>query len=210
MWVQLTSNQQITVQGQPRHFHPGDWVEVGKQQAQLWLARGEATIPAMQAGELVAGNLGVIVPSNLVPAREHLKMYGEHMPVEEAPPCLPFERTVIWNTSAKVDAGLFAVGLALLDKWEIAVPLWDYNVLAQGIGTEEERAATKAIIRDLRVPVYDIRLIFAKRTPDTERLIKAWSDEPGERRLAFMRTLYRVKPFILALPCSWTGHDVNQ
>jgi hypothetical protein len=210
MWVQLKSIQNLSDHGRPRTYHPGDWVDVGRQQAQLWLARGEAAIPAIQAGGLVNGELGVIVPANLEFARKHLDMYGSHLQVEEAPLCLPFERTVLWDTTAPVQAGFFAVGLALLDKWEIAVPLFDYDILAQSIGDEAERKATKAVIRDLRVPVYDARLIFVRRNPETEALIKEWGEEPGDRRLAFMRALYRRKPFILALPCSWTGHNVPQ
>ena len=64
------------------------------------------------------------------------------------------------------------------------------------------------MIRDLRVPMYDTRVIFAKLTPDTARLIKIWNEIEGDRRLAFLQALYKVKPFILALPANWAGANV--
>jgi len=102
---------------------------------------------------------------------------------------------------------MIPVGVSLLDKWQVAAPLWDYEKLACHVANEPAREATKAIIHDLRVPLYDTSLIFVKRCGDTERLIEAWdwSADGDEDRLAFLRALYEVKPLILALPITWTG-----
>jgi hypothetical protein len=98
----------------------------------------------------------------------------------------------------------------LLDRWQLAVPLIDYTTLACNVGSEEERQCTKQIIHDLRVPLYDTRMIFVKRSPDTTALIREWREEckPGDdERLAFLRVMYRRCPFVLPLPATWThGH----
>jgi hypothetical protein len=98
---------------------------------------------------------------------------------------------------------LIPVGLNLLEKWEIAVPISDYNLLARDIGTDEERARTKELIHDLRVPVYDTRLIFARNCVAVEQLFEMWHKEQGDERLSFLRCLYVVKPYVLALPSIW-------
>ena len=44
MWIQLTSVQHIEQRGEMRAYHPGDWIEVGKQIAMLLLSKGEAIL----------------------------------------------------------------------------------------------------------------------------------------------------------------------
>ena len=96
----------------------------------------------------------------------------------------------------------------MLEKWEVAAPLYDYKMLAITTGTEKEREKTKMVIRDLRAPMYDTRLMFVKRTKNGQELLKQWNLEVGEeRRLAFLRALYKVKPLVLALPATWMGFD---
>jgi len=98
------------------------------------------------------------------------------------------------------------VGFGLLDVWELAVPLCDYQTLAIHLGSDEEKERTKAVIRDLRVPLYDTRLMFVKHCQNTVDLFSRWQKEceSSDERLAFLRALYQVKPFILALPMTWT------
>ena len=98
----------------------------------------------------------------------------------------------------------------LLDTWEIIVPMWDYSELAAGIGTEEQRAKVKATVRDLRVPLYDTRLMFVRKTDSTERLFAEYNKELSagmDDKLAFLLALYRVKPFIMPTPLTWTGRS---
>ncbi len=213
MWVQLKTVKNIEIAGKMRAYHAGDWVEVGRQTAMLWVSQGDAIIPGEQpsviSGALVANlpetNCGMLVPKGYTEIAAEL---APKLDIVEGEPSLPFKRTIVWDGQANINPALIPVGLSLIesDRWEIAVPLHDYKMLAVQVGSEEERAATKAIIRDLRVPLYSTALMFARKTPDTERLFKLWNADEGENRmLAFLRSLYRVKPFILALPVNWTG-----
>ena len=208
MWIQLTSTQHIEQRGVMRAYHPGDWIEVGKQMAVMLLSQGSAVVPGSNqdfpiASLVASNNTGCIVPIGWMQAAQNvLKGFN----LFEGQPEPRYERTIIWQPEATIMPQMFTVGLSLLDRWEIAVPLYDYKVLAASVGSEEERERTKAIIHDLRVPIYDTRLIFVKRTLDTQRLFRAWNDDAGaDRRLAFLRAVYQEKPLILALPATWTG-----
>ena len=119
---------------------------------------------------------------------------------------LPFPKTLIWETSLNLRGGLVFAGFKLLEKWQVAVPLWDYNELACHVSDETDREATARIVRDLRVPMYDQRMVFMRRCKDTQRLLELWCRErreEGDDRLAFLRALYVVKPTVCALPASW-------
>lgn len=209
MWVQLKSVKNFETAGVMRKYNPGDWVEVGKQTALLWVSQGDATIPG--------GKLDVSANFKLMPASDCGMVvpvgYGQiaadiapKFDISEGEPDVIYGRTVIWDGVSNINPGLIPTGLSFLDKWEIVVPLSDYKVLAVQVGNEDERAKTKAIIRDLRVPLYSAALMFARKTPDTERLFDLWNKDAGNnRQLAFLRALYTVKPLILALPVNWTG-----
>ena len=96
-----------------------------------------------------------------------------------------------------------------LERWEVAAPLRSYEQLAANFGDPEERAASEALVIDLRQPVYDPRVLFVLRSAQTERLQKAWRQEERECRcegfcpLPFLRALWITKPLILALPAGW-------
>ncbi len=127
----------------------------------------------------------------------------------------PFEceRTLLWMPSADIRLEAFAPVITWLDRWEVAVPLRPYDILAKDIGTEEERAASLPLLLDLRQPVYDSRVVLFRNCPRTRNLIQTWAKremkEGGDADLAFLRAVWRVKPLILALPKTWaTGHPV--
>ena len=97
-----------------------------------------------------------------------------------------------------------------LDKWDIACPLYNYDALALDEGTEEEREQTLDVIHDLRVLLYDTRLIFAKKCKQVDQLLTLWREDVNNgknERLSFLRAIYIVKPLILALPSTWTDKD---
>jgi hypothetical protein len=129
-------------------------------------------------------------------------------------PRLAFNRTLLYNPEVKINSALLPVGFhRLTTGWRIAAPIipstgTDY-LTAEMIGTEEDRAATKAVVRDLRCPVYDPRIVFVLQSPDCEALISQWLDEramPGnDDRLAFLRAWYTHKPPMCGLPASWYG-----
>lgn len=217
MWIRLTSVQRLEIAGKLKTFHPGDWINPGRQTAQLWLLRGLADRPDYGGETFIPGQSGVLVlvepglDGNTEARRQTtvaaLEPYKDQLGVVEGEaPSLPFAKTLIWDGNCPLRRELLPVGFSFLDIWEIAAPLLSYEKLAGALGTAEERERTQTIVRDLRVPVYDTRLIFARRCDTIARLFAEWTQERGageDDRLAFLRAFYRVKPLMLALPVTW-------
>jgi len=130
--------------------------------------------------------------------------------VEVGPQGMAWDDNLLWDTSAALRVEIIPIGFNLLAKWDLAVPIMPEQVLAADLGTPEERAMTEEVIHDLRVPVYDTRVLFVRRNRTTERLMGIWLEErmTGEP-LAFMRALGKVKPkpLICALPATWIDRD---
>jgi len=121
---------------------------------------------------------------------------------------LKYLYTLFWN-GGSLRTELLPISFELLKKWEIAIPIGDFNVLAANVGSEEDRRLTKSVLGDLRVPLYDVRQIYARRCSAVQTLLDAWKLEQekvpgGDSRLAFLRALYVNPLLILALPPSWT------
>lgn len=214
MWVQLRSTQYVEKNGKNRAFYAGDWVNVGKQQATLWITRNDAVIPEKTAyREFGLEGSGVLIQGgdskSVENARDTLVPYKDKLEIEASQtPTILWQRTVVWNPSVVLRRELLPVGIGLLDTWQIAVPLWSYEQLACNVGSPDEQTITKAIIRDMHVPMYDTRLIYVRRARETERLFELWHAEMkrgSDEKLAFLRALYQAKPFILALPITWTN-----
>lgn len=202
VWVQLVQPMHIEERGMLRQYYAGDWVHVGKQLALQWVADGKAISPFPEtvAVEEPEGTSGLMVfGKGDIP--EIGIEYSQEGSWE-----LRWHKTCFWFPSAPVNAAMFAIGFGLINKWEMAVPLWDYRHLARDEEmSDTERQYTESIIRDLRVPLYDIRLMFMRRCESTRRLLEVWESEGEWTPLSFLRSLYRVKPLILALPVTWTG-----
>jgi hypothetical protein len=200
VWVQLRTTKYITKQGRKVAHHAGDWVRVGKATAREWVADGTAIARDVNINKVEApkGSAGIM-------------MFGTKTCIEVGVECLTegawdlrWDLNLFLQASAPMSAALIPVGFELLETWECAVPMWDYRVLAQDGGDEEDRAYTKTVIRDLRVPLYDIRVIFLRRTDGGIALMDQYKQE-GATQLGFLRAVYRVKPYILPLPVTWTG-----
>jgi hypothetical protein len=210
VWVQLLQSKQISVAGDGRNKHPGDWVQVGKYLARQWIEEGAATTPESGLKATVGGpgEIGILVNGDRHAANKILeKMSGKISAGYGLPECR-WPKTVIWNPDALLRMNLIPVGEELLNTWELAMPLVDYETLAIHLGSTEDRSRTQALIRDLRVPVPDIRLIYMRKCENVERLLAQWyleKEDSTDDRLAFLRALYQVKPFWLALPVTWTG-----
>lgn len=184
---------------------PGDWAQVGKHDAKRWMADGKCEIHKLDAREAV---------QNLADCA--VSLYGNGMgqvqvAINQRYPSLDVvsgkgfiaRRMMFLDTSARIKPEMIMVGLGLLQAgWQIVVPLEDYDVLARDVGSEEDRARTEEMIHDLRVPVYDPRLIFARRCEAAKDLLATWEEEGGDE-LAFLRALHRVKPLVNALPPFW-------
>lgn len=207
MWVRLKSIQNIDRGGRNIVYRPGDWVDVGKQTAMLWMSRGEAEIPSYRRETMIAGEAGVVIKAAAVePFEAAFHLTKLELTLTVGDPCISFHKTMCWSPEIPLRPELVGAGFAFLDTWEIAAPLLSYDELAVHIGSEADRAKTAAIVRDLRIPVYDTRLLFIKNCDNTKRLFDRWTDEReagGDERLAFMRAFYEVKPLMLALPVTW-------
>lgn len=119
---------------------------------------------------------------------------------------LPFEKALIVAAGTRVPWDLLPAAWHFLDRWDAAVPLWRYGVLAQDVGTAEERAATQTIIRDLRVLLHATELLFVRRNEAGQALVETWRagcTEGADPRLAYLRALYQVKPRLCVLPTNW-------
>lgn len=119
---------------------------------------------------------------------------------------LPEERTLFVASGVAVPRHLLDAGFRLLDAWEMAAPLWRYGVLAQDVGTPQDRQRTKRVALDLRVLLYAHELLFVRREGSGERFLRAWRGEcegGGDERLAFLRAFHMVKPILCTLPSGW-------
>jgi hypothetical protein len=212
MWVQLKVNKAIEIHGDPKRFYAGDWLEIGRQTALKWQAKGECYIPPVEVKRTVSlapGSSGILVTHGDTQTAKS-QLGNLDMQYEMGEPAMPWARTAIWDGQVAIRPALIPLGLQLLDTWEIAVPLVagedSHPRLARDEGDEADRQATAAAIGDLRVPVYDTRLLFVRQCEATNRLMAAWKRErAGSERLAFLRALYHTPLLILALPVTWTG-----
>jgi len=131
----------------------------------------------------------------------------------------PFEKTLIVEAGTRVPWDLLPAAWHFLERWDAAVPLWRYGVLAADVGTAYDRECTKIVIRDLRVLLHSVELLFVRRNEAGAALVETWQQEMGndpdkelDKRLAFLRALYRVKPRLCVLPISWLAevHDQSR
>lgn len=201
MWVRLQSIQQIQQNGRPVPHYPGEWVEVGKQQGLGWISTGEADRPDMPGMSVLPG-CGLVVRGPLGPAQTVFRS----LDITEGEPSLAFERTLFWNTSVKFRPELAVTGFRFLERWEIALPLLDYDTLARDLVSQAEAGEVEAVLKCLRVLVYEPRLMFLRRCPAARRLLEAWQERRrrfADDHIAFLVALYEVKPLVLALPASW-------
>ncbi len=211
MWVQLLVCKQIHTRGKPENKRPGDWVNVPRKAAEAMIARREALVMDYSVIGKDLVDCGVSIRGDLSLAKSRLTGYSLVLEIAGGEG-LQWEKNLLWDTAAPLRLELLHVGFHLLDTWQIAIPLRDYKLLAAHFGSEAEQERTKTLIRDLRVPVYDTRLMFARRCDGVQELLDLWRTEQhdGEtEELAFLRALYQVKPLILALPVTWTdpGYD---
>lgn len=201
VWVKaLTIIRTLDEHAQRVVFQPGDWFTANKQDIRNWLANDQVELsnPATM-NRVLPPECGIVCTTEI-------DYKNDALDVIFSDPALSFTRTLIWNPKLLLNNNLLPAAFGLLSKWEILVPISDYSMLAADIGTAEDRERTKAIIHDLRVPVYDVRMIFARRCLATTKLLAVYAEEMesgGDDRLAFLRALYVVKPYILALPSIW-------
>ncbi len=195
MWVQLKAIKIVCEKGASRTAHPGDWVNVGSQTANMWLAEGTAFIPSTEMSKIMTG-CGIMIRGT-----GHNELgYAEKQGSE-----LLYPRTLFWDTRLELREELLPLGFHLLTTWEVAIPIYRYDLMADSIGTLAQRKKAEKVVRDLRVPLYDPRMVFVRRGPAGKELVTRWLEyrQKTEERLALLMAIYEVKPLIMALPASW-------
>lgn len=212
------TTQYISVLGKLVPHYAGDWVDVGRQTAQRWLAEGSATIPGLDNAEAIVGDLGnccLIVRGKLKQAKV---ITSSHWRLAAAvwDGSLAYERNLIWNPAQIVLSPEQAlVGFSRIEKtkqgydaWEVAAMLQGRDAMAQHYGPEDERKKTKRVVGDLRVPVYNTAALWVRNTSAVRRLLRGWwsAVEAGaDERHAFLRALYKVPVLLCTLPAGWVG-----
>lgn len=199
MWVQLLKVRQVERNGVPTMYQIGDWVEIGKHDALMWIADGAAVV-GPRAQHALMPNCGVCAIGNEIP----YQVMG--LPITcKSIPTITHPKTLVLAPPGKLKLGFVPLGFYHLAKFDVCVPLWDLRTMASEIGMADDQARTKAVLPDLRVPIYDTRLLWIRDSVEGRTFISAWNAEPGERRLAFLRTLFTHPLKILALPPMWGG-----
>lgn len=168
-------------------------------------ARQASAMAVLMARRVEASDWGVILRTEDQAIAALLVSSGLDVQVESHT-TLGRERVLYLDPSAPLKLDLIPAGFRFLDRFEVCAPVWSYDELAEHLGTEEERERTREVIHDLRIPVYDTRVLFLRWTDSTRDLMLLWHEEMeagGDERLAFQRALYQVKPLILPLPTTW-------
>lgn len=122
------------------------------------------------------------------------------------------QMTIVWDKTlfvapeTQVPWDLLPAAWHFLTRWDAAVPLWRYGVTAEDVGSAGERKRTKAVVRDLRVLLHAVELLFVHDNEAGQSLMHVYRAElesSEEKRLAFLRAVYQVKPRLCVLPRSW-------
>ncbi len=202
--------------GRLRQYHAGDWVQIeNKKIALLWIANSEAVASGAELSNILPVDSGLLITGDApTPLRQQILETFSTLNIEVGEPSVPFSRTIIWNTRTSITHALFAVGLNRIsppNRWQVSIPLYDYKAIAQQLGDEDDRARTQAIIHDLRVPYYQTDIIFLRRSQTTRDLIELWAEEckHGNEKLAWLRAVYQIKPYLEALPVTWWRKDAH-
>lgn len=219
VWVRAVGGFFYSEGGQQKQARPGDWVSVGKHRARQLLGEGTAEIPEphrrAEAQEL--DRCGVVVRGDTMPEKSYFGVL--HHQVSE--PALPYEYTVIWEPSLQVplqgiEAGLMRLMSAELfpdgDSWEALATLVSLTTLAGDVGSPGEQAKTEVIVGDLRLPVYDTRLLWIRKTLATENFIALWASElekGSDEQHSFLRSLYSSRIMMCTLPPGWQNKQVQ-
>ena len=129
------------------------------------------------------------------------------LPVQvDAEMSLAYSKTLFVAPGTGVPWDLLPAAWHFLERWDAAVPLWRYGKTASDVGSKEERKLTAAVIRDLRVLLHSVQLLFVRNNEQGQALMEAYRAEladSSEPRLAFLRALYEVKPCLCVLPTTW-------
>lgn len=150
------------------------------------------------------GSKGIVLPVPDKKVETLAKQHKLQVTIDEGLP-LAYDKTLFTQPGTGVPWDLLPAAWHFLERWDAAVPLWRYGVNATDVGTPAERKRTQAVIRDLRVLLHSVELLFVRDNEDGRALMAAYRQEldDGDGRLAFLRAFYRTKPRLCVLPATW-------
>lgn len=216
-WVKLNYTKHIRRAGSQVTYRPGDTVEVGRQTAIEWVLDGSAEDPFGQVGPPV---VPVGPPTNKfgIRVRGELEEKGWAKPtglgktlsgvkISYGSPAVPYTYTAIWRPGVRISERMLNKGyLTIMSDWEMAACLVNTNQLARDFGSAEEKRKTERVIGDLRLPVYDTRVIWARKCPAAQAVIAEWArelEEGADEYHSFLRALYTKRAMLCTLPYDW-------
>ena len=209
IWIQLTQPKSVETNGIRINYKAGDWVEVGKQTAASWIQQGIAKRSDFSlASEYIDMTSGIVV----VNSKNHqlINNIKQDLPgidiSESNKPEMLFSENMIWSNAVKIKRENVIIGFKLLDKWQVATPLYSYDKLAVHLVSDKDKDYCLSVLHDLRVPVYNTNLLFIRRCEQTQELINQWNQEQeliDNPHLAFHIAYYKTKVLLNALPVSW-------
>jgi len=216
-WVQAcTVLTRVTEDAQRVTYQPGDWFECRNVELLTLQACGKIrTVPEILRATFDFTHAEILWrgPQQRVGA---LDEYGirERVALEPADLRLEQRYTLIARPGAVIAPNSAALGFLRIeertgyDAWEGAGCLMACLRLANAYGSAEEQASTLAALGDLRVPLYDTKLLWMRKTEATEDLLAAWSAEladGADEAHAFARALYARRVLWFTLPPNWVG-----
>ena len=233
VWVRAIDVLYVNENGQRVTKRAGEWAEVGKHQARMLLASGQAEIPKRDTRNEVQeyDQCGVRVRIPLAPLSSHIPWFhradftidisvfgdlADKLVFTQGEPAITHDFTVIWKPSTPVVPHAVEMGLARLhsfedtdaEPWEMLAILASETEWADSFGSDEERAKTEGAIGDLRIPVYDTNMLWVRKTERTEAVIARWLTElrqGADEQHAFLRALYAEHVLMCTLPANWAG-----
>lgn len=117
-----------------------------------------------------------------------------------------FDYNLVISSTINFEDRLLKHGFNYLKKWQVIAPLRPYKELICKVIPDKFHDYLKNKILDLRVPVYDDRIIFIKTCDETRKFWGIYIRESKylkNSNVAFSIALWEVKPFILTLPVGW-------
>jgi hypothetical protein len=201
------------IEGAYQHYQPGDWFLANNQEIRELFGRGMIdSTPQVLRDEFGLQGAGVLAIGDAAPL-PGLDAYGIAFE-RSAKLALPWTLTVLWTPGAHLTTTGAAFGLTRITAggadiaWEMSVALQSDTRLAGDVGSQQERDKTLALLGDLRLPLYDTGVLWARKTPTTEEVIQLWQEEldaGADPTHAFLRVIYTHPLLMCTLPADWIG-----
>jgi len=206
MLVQMLTTQKLDRAGEVKTLRPGDFVNISRALAELWVREKKArsATNSDSVDPAVFADAGFLLCGEAV-GSDYFAQSGVPVASESAD-CLPFPKTIRVSSKNFLDWERLACGVKLLNTWDCAIPLFPPSLLAAQVGEEQQRDQALAVLHDLRIPVYDPALMFLKQGGPCTALLYAWREEQervGDQVLALLCALYRTPLFLCPLPSTW-------